>query len=56
MKTLFYLTSLALLCSCGGSSTEGTGETSDSTKTTETTTPVDNSIIDPLKDDLSAGN
>jgi hypothetical protein len=54
MKKLFYFASIAFLCSCGGSSTEGTGETADSTKTAETGTPVDNSIIDPLKDDLSA--
>lgn len=54
MKKLIYLTGVFLLCSCGGSSTEGTGETTDSTKTAETGTPVDNSIIDPLKDDLSS--
>lgn len=52
MKKLFYVAGLAALCSCGGSA-EGTGETTDSTKTTETGTPVDNSIIDPLVDDLS---
>lgn len=53
MKKLFYLTGVALLCSCGGDSTDGTGTTTDSTSTAETGTPVDNSIIDPLKDDLS---
>lgn len=53
-KIIFVFGALSLaLASCGGSAEETTGGT-DTTATAETPgTPVDNSIIDPLKDDLS---
>lgn len=53
MKNLFYLSSVVFLCSCGDGSAESTTGSTDSSATTEAATPVDNSIIDPLKDDLT---
>ena len=55
MKKLFLIAGVSsfALMSCGGSSEENSGSTDSTGTTTEVETPVDNSILDPMKDDLS---
>lgn len=53
MKKVLYLATTILICSCGGENGENQGSSTDSLQTETTETAMDNSILDPAKDDLS---